>query len=109
MIIIIQDSYLNDLSYIDYIVNLLVSLRESSQNFSVSIFNSLDAITAIGLRLSLIEAARELHNQQISHSPHSGISSPASPSSLTATIADTQLLMNALSKISHNVHFVLSI
>eukprot|EP00347_Sterkiella_histriomuscorum_P021796 403332737 len=106
MIILIEDSRINDLCYIDYLLNLITAIKDSTSHCSLSFFNSLDQILGTNLRQQLIDISREHYNQQISHSPHSGISSPASPSSLTASITDSQLLINALSKISQNVHFI---
>jgi len=99
----------NDLSYIDFLVNLLTAVKDSTSTNTLSLFNTFETVIGKGLRQALIDCARELHNQQISHSPHSGISSPASPSSLTSTITDNQLLMSSLSKLSSNVHFILNI
>lgn len=59
----IEDNYLNDLSYVDYIVNLVNAIKESTSNCSLSFFNSLDLILDKNLRVMLIESARELYNQ----------------------------------------------
>jgi hypothetical protein len=62
MVILIQDNYLSDIAYVDYLVNLIAAIKDASAHQSVSFFNSLDSITNKHLRIALIDIARELHN-----------------------------------------------
>jgi hypothetical protein len=58
----LDDVYNNDLAYIDYITNFILTIKQSSSHASLLSFSSLDLITDKGFRQKLIEVARELHN-----------------------------------------------
>jgi hypothetical protein len=80
-IILMRDSYLNEIGYIDFAVQLLHALREACEYNSLSSLYSLDIILDKRLIEALIKISKEHSSQQHSHSPHSGLNSSASPSS----------------------------
>jgi hypothetical protein len=59
----IDDIEHSDISYVDYVINIITSIKEASNDSSLSLFNVLDSINACKLRTKLIEVAKDLHNQ----------------------------------------------
>jgi hypothetical protein len=59
----IDDIEHSDISYVDYVINIITSIKEASNDSSLSLFNVLDSITGCKLRTKLIEVAKDLHNQ----------------------------------------------